>query len=352
MVLIEKNFKRQDNGKHYLPYIRSTIFYFVAFILVLIPAVVPLGFSPDSFMYYRDLTLSPDKYNFLVHEPLYWLFVYINRILFNSNWVSFVLMFSITYVGLSLYLIRKYSIDITLSLIIFFLFFYPIFGIMQIRNGVAVAFMWWAFFNFIDGKKRKFIMKAFLATLFHYSAILLPLLLLIKKDKINKVFYFLLPILGILLGQFVFRIDFYQAIIRYLPVFLRFKAQGYLNYLLYNPTASMNQLNVFNIYSLFSLLVYYISLTTNLKERYFKVLVKTLGFALFTYFSLKVVPVFASRISNSFFTFVVFLLPYILKPFKKYEKFIIYYSFIIILIFVSWNLYVRHTPFHFYLLKF
>jgi hypothetical protein len=231
------------------------------------------------------------------------------------------------------------------------LLFYPNFGLIQIRNGVSIAFIWWAFFDLLESKKWKFIIKILIATLFHYSSIVFLLVLLLDKEHINKKFYFLLPLIGFLLGQYVFNIEFYQFIINYLPSFLKFKAQEYLNLVIYGPQEHrLNQINIFNMYFLFNIMVYYLGLMGKANDRYFIMLEKILAFAIFSFLFFKTVPVFSFRVSNAFYTFMVFLMPYILKNFKKEEKYLVYCLLILTLALLSWNIYIRHDLFDFSLL--
>lgn len=331
--------------------IKVFTFAFVSFILIILPIFLPLGFSPDSLNYYSTIKLSPSQYNFLKFEPFYWLIVYINQILFNGNWTSFLLFFSVTYVILSVHLIKKYSVSPIISFIIFILLFYPNFGLIQIRDGVSIAFIWWATFDLLKNKKLKFIAKIIIATLFHYASIVFILLLLVNKNRISKKFYALLPLVGFLLGQYVFNMEFCQSIINYLPMFLKFKAQAYINMkILYDQQFVLNKIHLLNMYSLFIVIVYYSGLIVRLDNKYFMTFEKMIGFGLFLWFSLKIIPTFSFRISNDFFTFIVFLIPYILKKFKKEEKYLVYYSAILILILISWNMYIKHDLFNFHVL--
>jgi hypothetical protein len=337
--------------KNLMELIEIFIFIVTSFILIIIPIFLPLGFSPDSLDYYATINLPPSQYNFLSFEPFYWLNVYINQILFNASWTSFLLFFSATYVILSVYLIKKYSISPIISFIIFILLFYPNFGLIQIRDGVSIVFAWWALFDLLESKKWKFIIKITIAILFHYASIVLLLVLLLDKNHINKKFYLLLPLIGFLLGQYVFNVEFYQFIINYLPNFLKFKAQGYLDLVIYGPQElRLNQINLLNMYFLFNIMVYYLGLMINSNNRYFIILEKILAFAIFAFLSFKSIPVFSFRISNDFYTFIVLLIPYILKNFKKEEKYLVYYSLILILVFLFWNIYIRHDLFNFSLL--
>jgi len=345
---MEKNADIHFKHKNLVELIRIYIFIVTSFILIIIPVFLPLGFSPDSLNYYATIKLPISQFNFLSFEPFYWLVVYINQILFNGSWTSFLLFFSATYVILSMYLISKYSVSPFISLIIFVLLFYPNFGLIQIREGVSITFVWWGFFDLLKSKKWKFIIKIIIATLFHYSSVVFLLVLLLDKNHINKKFYLLLPLIGFFLGQYVFNVEFYQFIINYLPSFLKFKAQGYLYLVIYGPKENrLNQINIFNMYSLFIIMIYYLGLMIRLNDRCFIILEKILAFAISSFVSLKTIPVFSFRVSNAFFTFLVFLIPYILKNFRYEQKYIIYLLLIFILILLSWNIYIRHNIFDF-----
>lgn len=332
--------------------IKALVFAFISFLLIIFPTFLPLGFSPDSLSYYSTIKLSPIQYNFLQFEPFYWLIVYINQILFNGSWISFLLFFSATYVILSVYLIKKYSASPIISFIIFILLFYPNFGLIQIRNGISIAFVWWALFNLLENNRLKFITKIIIATLFHYASIIFILVLLINKNHINKKFFVLLPLAGFLLGQYVFNIGFYQSIVNYLPVFLKFKVQSYINIkMMYGEQFRLNKIHLINMYTLFILIIYYIGLLIRLNNRYFIILEKLVGFGLFSWFSLSIIAVFSFRISNDLFSFIVFSIPYILKVFKKEEKYLVYYSAMLALILISWNMYIRNDLFNFSVLR-
>jgi len=350
MMPMEKNtdiyFKHESFGRS----IRIYLFIVISFILIIIPVFLPLGFSGDRLDYYSTIKLPISQFNFLSFEPFYWLVVYINQILFNGSWTSFFLFFSFIFVILNVYLIKKYSISPFISLIIFVLLFYPVFGISGIRDGVSMAFVWWAFFDLMEGKKIRFIIKTIIAILFHYASIIFFLVLFLNKKRINRKFYFLLPIIGLILGQYVFSLGFFQLIINYLPDFLKFKAQGYLYISQYETESKLNQIHILNIYSLFVIIVYYFSLINFRLDKYFITFTKIIGFSIFFFLSLKTIPTFSFRIANDFYTFLVFLIPYNLKNFKKEEKNLVYLLFILMLILLSWNIYIRHNFFDFSLL--
>jgi hypothetical protein len=227
------------------------------------------------------------------------------------------------------------------------LLFYPNFGLIQIRDGVSMAFVWWAFFDLMEGKKIRFIIKTIIAILFHYASIIFFLVLFFNKKCINRKFYLLLPIFGLLLGQYVLNLEVFKLIVNYLPEFIKYKAQAYLYVSEYQPEHKLNQINILNTYSLFIILVYYVSLLINRFNDYSIFITKIIGFAVFFWFSFKNIPVFSFRISNDFNTFLVFLIPYVLNNFRKEEKVFIYLLLILMLVLLSWDIYIRHNLFNF-----
>jgi hypothetical protein len=347
---VERNANMHFEHKKLKELIKMYIFIVISLILIIIPVFLPLGFSPDSLNYYKTIDLPPSHFNILSYEPFYWLVVYVNQILFNGSWASFLLFFSFIYVSLSAYLIYKYSPSPFLSFLIFMLLFYPNFGLIQIRDGVSIAFVWWAIFNLMEGKKIRFIIKTIIAILFHYTSIIFFLVLFLNKKRINRKFYLLLPIFGLLLGKYVLNLEVFKLIVNYLPEFLKHKAQSYLYLLESQPEHILNQINILNSYVLFIILVYYVSLFTDRSNNYSIFFTKMVGFAIFFWFSFMNIPVFSFRFSNKFNTFLVFLIPYILNNFRKDERALIYLLLILILALLSWNIYIRHEVFDFSIL--
>lgn len=103
-------------------------------------------------------------------------------------------------------------------------------------------------------------------------------------------------------------------------------------------------------YSLFILGFYFLSLRIFYQDKYFFTFIKLIGLGIFFFFCFKNIAVFSFRISNGFFSFIVFLIPYILESFKKQGKLFVYLLLITILILLSWNIYIRHGKFDFSLL--
>jgi len=335
-----------------MKYIRLNKYIILGFfllILIIFPLCFPLGFSPDSINYFNTLKLNVSNFNFFKFEPLYWLFVYLNQKIFHGNWDTFLLFFSIPYVVLSSYLIFKKSLMPLLSLFTFVIIFYPKFGLIQIRDGASIIFLWIMCFSYINNKKVISYISFLFAVLTHYAAIVFVIIYLLNKKKINIVYYLFLPFLGIFIGK-ALNINFFYFIANYLPVFIKFKLLTYITLLEYDNM--FNKIHIFNTYVLFISFIYYLSLfLIKYKDVYLTIYIKIIGIALFGWFFFQALPVISFRLSNDFFSFMIFLIPYVVYSFKKRAKdiniyYLIYILSIIFILIVGWNIYIRHGVFN------
>jgi len=333
-------------------FIKIIIFYFIVLILIILPLLLPVGFSPDSKIYFYTINYSKEQFNFNDYEPIYWFIIYLNKMIFNSNYKTFLLFFSFVFVSVYLKLIKKYSKSFIVSFFIFLFLFYPTFGLIQIRNGLATAFLLWSIFDLINDKKDKFILKIIFATLCHYSSIIFIILIFLKNDKINKIFYIIIPFIGIIVGKYILTINFLDYINKYFPLNINKKVQPYIDlikYYGYDGRSLNEKLNLINLFSLFNIIIYYFSLIIKINDKNYIILVKIQAIGLFLYFSLSTIAVFSLRFSYNFFIFIIFLIPYTIKSIKlnKYGIIILYHLIFFILLIMFFNNYIRHPVFNF-----
>jgi len=336
-MLITKEYRGKEDD-----ILLKYLFIVFAIVLILVPHIIPLYFTPDFPMYHGLRLLPPNSSNMLNYEPYFLLSVFLNRVVFNSGWHTFLLFFTVPYVMISMYLIKKISISPIFSLYVFTFMFYIHFGLSGIRNGLAIAFVWWGIYDLFDDNKIGFFTKITIAFLCHYSSIVFLLFYFIKRDSLNRTIYFLLPVIGFIFGIFVFTFDFFMYLTRFLPEFLSVKVQSYLRLLILYPMHELNQINVINSYSLFALAVYYAFLFMPLTEEKEILFVKIIGVGLFLFFSMRVVPTFSFRFFVGFMTFLVFLIPYLPQKFPRHSRNFIVFWLAIAVIILSWNFYVRH----------
>jgi len=325
-------------------------FFFIAFILILLAGFRPSGFDPDYYNYLETLTLDVKDFSFFSMEPLYWALVYFNKLLFNANPNSFFLIVATIFVSVSMYAIKKYSVNIFLSLILFLFLFFPVFGLIQIRNGMAIAVFWLAIHDLINNRTNNFIIKCVIATLFHYSLVISFIFIFFSKNKINKILYIFLPLISFFIGKYLFTLENFKIIIPFLPSFLQFKANAYVSVMSTGVENSLTKINIINLNSLSFIIFYYLSILINPKREnvtFWTMYIKVLGVGNAIWFMFYNVPVFSFRFSNTLFTIIVFLLPVVFQRFQKYSKIICIQIIILWTVLLSYNIFIRHEIFNF-----
>lgn len=162
------------------------VFYFSIFVLLVV--AVLRGDDVD-----RDYKTYISIYEYLVNgdsytiEPTFTLFTYISNAITGTPALIFVI-----YASLALYYkakyIRYFSPYICLSLLVYYSNFYFVHELTQIRIGVASAIGFFSIKYLIEGRKNKFIAWIFIATLFHFSMVVMLIALLFDKNKISNKF--------------------------------------------------------------------------------------------------------------------------------------------------------------------
>ncbi|MFD3245895.1 EpsG family protein [Rahnella aquatilis] len=162
------------------------IFYSSIFILFIV--AVLRGDDVD-----RDYKTYISIYEYLINgdsytiEPTFILFTFISHAITGTPFLIFVI-----YASLALYYkakyIRYFSPYICLSLLLYYSNFYFVHELTQIRIGVASAIGFFSLKYLIEGRKNKFIAYVLIATLFHFSMIVLLVSLLFDKNKISNNF--------------------------------------------------------------------------------------------------------------------------------------------------------------------
>lgn len=194
----------------------------------------------------------------------------------------------------------------------------------QIRQGLAMGFVAFAFYFLIDKRYHLYFLFVFLSILFHFSA-LISLLFLVIPNKIKSLKYYCITIL---LSLFAFQ--FLQ------PVFLRiishFESVVYLDKLLEysnndDKKIGFNSAIVIRIFVLF--LGYY---SRNLIEsRYFSKMLNIYHYSIIIYLILgPIIPQFGGRGALYFAYFDLILIPAIMVAFKGYKRILISSIFIIL----------------------
>jgi len=168
-----------------------------------------------------------------------------------------------------------------------------------------------------------------LALTFHYSSIIMIFIYFINPRKLNRIFYMSLPVIGMIFCYFnQIILKYLFELSKFLPIIFSEKIDIYLSLL---ENGKDNHLNLLNFYYTFLLLMYYF-LIFNYKKFsnvYDTLYIKILGIALFCFYALSVIPVFAFRISEFLSVIIIFLIPDIVY---KYKEKIMIFSFIFIIL--------------------
>ncbi|WP_303701237.1 EpsG family protein [Flexistipes sinusarabici] len=339
-------------GLEYNGYLFIALTVLLGYLLILFAGFKPIGFDPDSANYVKLLQTDPANFDLNKVEPLNCLIVFINQKFFNTSAESFFLIYGFLYVSLSLVAIKRYSIKPIFSLIVFILLFFPNFGLIQIRQGISIAIFLLAIGDIVNRNAYKFMLKIAIAILFHYSAVVFLVFYFIVWPRLTLVQGLILPLLCLLVGEFLLTYNFYITLSEFLPGAFGWKMTMYLELMAHadKTDGSIHNINPFNMYSLFMWLLVILSTFLNKSDLrgHFNILLNILFGGLLFWFLFITVPVFSFRIFVTLSSVSILLIPYILE--KIYPQFLSITLFFIAILILSVNVYLLGGLFYFSLL--
>ncbi|MUK87417.1 hypothetical protein GMD78_03245 [Ornithinibacillus sp. L9] len=195
----------------------TNVFLFIFSIILLVISGMRYGVGTDFFSYYNyylNFTLLDG-----VFEPFYNILNYLSyRISDNPQFLIFITSFII--IGLVYISINRFSINSSMSVVIFVFGFFYFDSMNVIRQYIAAVIILFAAHQYLlRNKNLFFIFSVVLATLFHYSAAFSIIMLLFKKIKFKR--YFAVPylVIVVILVPFLGRIqNFLFSIVNELPI--------------------------------------------------------------------------------------------------------------------------------------
>jgi EpsG family len=285
--------------------------YRVAGLMLFLFAAVRGSEIDRDYLAYLNLYVDVVQYNFQNIEPS---FIVVSR--FVNFWFGNVLWLFIIYAALGilikLFAISKIANFKILTLILYYCNFYLIWEMTQIRVAVAGALILLAIIPLADRKYVHYIILCSIATLFHFTALILFSVLFINSTKLHKKFYAILIPIGCILWYL--SVDF-TDIALYVPLDLvNQKIVIYQNAveLSGNP---FNYLFICRCAFAYFLLVHAERLLSI--NRFFVVFLKFYFLGLFLHVGLFVVPGVATRLSELFLVVEIFLIPMVIVFFKE-----------------------------------
>lgn len=158
----------------------------------------------------------------------------------SENFSFFVFVAFFVSFGLKYSIIKRYSPDIFLSLVIYMYTVLMIYDLNGLRQGLAISILFQAIPFTIERKPIKFVIILIIASMFHISALIFAPFYLLGKIKLSnkQIFYILAPLilLGHLFGIIVQSSNFFQSFLA---------VERFLHYSIYTTDQYQNLENGF-----------------------------------------------------------------------------------------------------------
>jgi hypothetical protein len=315
--------------------IRKNIYYlFFSIVLIFVAGLRIFGWANDTSNYY-EMAILRNETKLFNKEYFLKLIIILNNKIFPGNFITFLLIFAVIGVSIKLCALIKLSPLPLLSIMMYLLSYFWLHEYIQIRAGIATGIFLFATKDMADRNFMRFFLKALLATMFHWSSIvIIPIYFLIKCKSIFL--YAVLPILGIVL--YIANINISHII----EIVLNITNINQVFYKMY--AGYQNKINVFNLINISYLLIFYgitliIIFSHNIVfDKYEIALYKVFSVGIFIFFltSLLDAPVVAFRLLEYLMVVLLVLIPYIINKFK--EK--LFFSIIILIYYSIYSIYL------------
>lgn len=300
-----------DSGMEVRQHLRRNIVSLMTFLLIIFA-----GFRDSKhFMDYENYLEYFDGYNENVETS----FILISNFVkyFFDDTIALFVIYAIFGVSLKVLAFKIINKDyIYMMIAIYVANFYILHELTQIRVGVASAFLLLAIKPIYDKKLWLFVILVFFAVFFHYSAMIIVVLYLLKGDTISKYKWLLLIPLAYIL--YFLKLNISQ-IIQYIPVdSIQVLYETYVDSL---DFWDYDKVNVFNMLILLRcviaiLFLYFVDILSQY-NKYFILLLKIYVIGIFSFISLTEIPVLSFRISELFFIVEIPLIPMFIYLFKE-----------------------------------
>jgi hypothetical protein len=255
---------------------------------------------------------SYSTYSFQI-EPGFALLITVVKMLGGGDGI-FLFSCAMLGIGLKYFSILKHARFVGLSLLMYFVKFYFLYDLVQIRAGIAVGIIFWGIRFVINRKFIPFVLIVIAATSFHYSAIVFLCLYPLGSDRLNSTYMFYVA--GILVPVIIlFHLDEYvlHYVVNLIP-----RLELYTELLQLGEHSEIRLFNPDTIIRLFMFI--FLFLMRKRLERiipYFNLWLRMLGTSLIFFFLFRQLPVVAFRLSELFDVAMIFMYPAILIVFRN-----------------------------------
>ena len=289
---------------------KSSFLFIIALVLVFIAGFRKIGLDRDSITYSQFIISASfnDSLSLFKMEPFFCLIVEASKLLFSDPVRGTFVIFAILGVSLKLYAIKKISPFPVLSVLVYICFYFILHEMTQIRVGVATAIFLIAIPDIVNKNVRGFLLKTALATMFHYSSIIMVPLYFLNPKRHNQIFYTLLPCLGILLSVTSIPSLLFSSVVPLLPGFIGYKINLYLNLI---QMGKIDEIDMYNKYYLSLLGLYFFAIVNinKFKHPLNIIVIKIFCWMVFLIYFFSFMPVLFIRLSEFYGVVLLLLLP-------------------------------------------
>jgi len=324
-------------------YKTERIFYTIFILyLSLVTSYISFNYSRDSLNYINAFSFQTDNLfdNIAFLEPS---FILISKLLLTVGLDAFYLFltYSLISISIKIYVISKYSKLPLLSFVFYLSYFYLLQDCTQIRISTAIAFFLISLIYFSKNKIFKANIFLFIASLFHYSALILFIFNFINSGKYNTKMYYLILITTVTL--YTMNISIINIIISNSAFLESFQIFHKLIYYATQTEVTGNKISIINAKTLLMMLIVSFILFYNQKLNLnkFEILsFKSVFMALILYILFIDLPQLAVRISELLMFPLIFLVPSIFKV-LKYSHFIFMSVLLFLYMYFSYYIYIQ-----------
>ena len=284
---------------------KNLIYTLIGITLFCIAVLRPPAIDRDYTNYVRLFNLNLTLNQYLIEPSFVLISLLIHKLLSGNSFFLFCI-YALIGVSIKLIAIKRLSRYCFLSLLFYFSYSFIIHEITQIRAGVSAGFILLCIPSLYERKGLKFLLFAFLAIFFHYSAVMVLFLWFLNPDKINTTFYRFLIISSYLIFFFT-KTFFFTDILNFFPEWIL------INKFIKYESENGQVMNVFNLWQILRCILCFIFLSKidliRQNNKYGIVVLKIYIWATISFVLLASNPTIAGRISDLFSIVDIIMLP-------------------------------------------
>lgn len=309
-------------------------------LLFLFQIYKPIGMDVDSSTYYEIIKNSGVGYQGYSIEPIFRLILLIADSISDNPYITVLSIYFIIAISLKLYIINKNSEYFLLSFIAYLSFYAILHEIVQIRVGLAAAFLLLSLNDISNKKPIAFFFKIILASICHYSAIIAFPLYLLKPERIDKKIWGLMLLFSI--GVSFLSATYANSIVQVfslIPGVAGAKLARYIELFNAGVHAQIDILNYYNVF-LTMLSLFFILHSERIKDRFKVIVIKIFILSQVSFYLLSFLPVLAYRVSELLGISVIYAITYLISFFEN-KKTVMFIVFMFLVLILYFNLFIK-----------